>query len=117
MALAAWDDLTRGSALTFVSGYSDLAYYLYGFPILFAIASPSQADSPWASASGSGGDASSFSSGGFLRGSAEALPSNTTVGGRFALRGCVLNYRTALRDMEILLDDLRRVGRSLPASV
>ena len=40
--------------------------------------------------------------------------SNTTVGDRFALRGCVLNYRTTLRDMEILLDDLRRVARSLP---
>jgi aromatic-L-amino-acid/L-tryptophan decarboxylase len=43
--------------------------------------------------------------------------SNTTLGGRFALRGCVLNYRTTLRDMEILLDDLRRVARSLPTSV
>ena len=42
MALAAWDDLSRASALTFVSGYSDLAYYLYGFPILFAIASPTR---------------------------------------------------------------------------
>src|SRR5438876_6067421 len=42
--------------------------------------------------------------------------SNTTLGGRFALRGCVLNYRTTLRDMEILLDDLRRVARSLPTS-
>src|SRR4029077_7891511 len=40
--------------------------------------------------------------------------SNAPLGGRFALRGCVLNYRTTLRDMEILLDDLRRVGRSLP---
>ena len=40
--------------------------------------------------------------------------SNTTLGGRFALRGCVLNYRTTLSDMEILLDDLRRVGKSLP---
>jgi glutamate/tyrosine decarboxylase-like PLP-dependent enzyme len=38
--------------------------------------------------------------------------SNTTLRGRFALRGCVLNYRTTLRDMEILLDDLRRVARS-----
>jgi hypothetical protein len=27
----------------------------------------------------------------------------------------VLNYRTTLRDMEILLDDLRRVARSLAA--
>jgi glutamate/tyrosine decarboxylase-like PLP-dependent enzyme len=43
--------------------------------------------------------------------------SNTTLGGRFALRGCVLNYRTTPRDMEILLDDLRRVAKSLPTSV
>jgi glutamate/tyrosine decarboxylase-like PLP-dependent enzyme len=39
--------------------------------------------------------------------------SNTTLGGRFVLRGCALNYRTTLRDMEILLDDLRRVAKSL----
>jgi aromatic-L-amino-acid decarboxylase len=43
--------------------------------------------------------------------------SNATINGRFALRGCVLNYRTTLRDMEILLADLRRVARSLPISV
>src|SRR5213595_4001135 len=43
--------------------------------------------------------------------------SNTMLGGRFAFRGCVLNYRTTLRDMEILLDDLRRVSKPLPASV
>jgi aromatic-L-amino-acid decarboxylase len=43
--------------------------------------------------------------------------SNATLGGRFALRGCVLNYRTTLRDIEILLDDLRRVGKSFPTSV
>ena len=42
--------------------------------------------------------------------------SNATLGSRFALRGCVLNYRTTLRDMEILLDDLRRVARLLLAS-
>jgi glutamate/tyrosine decarboxylase-like PLP-dependent enzyme len=40
--------------------------------------------------------------------------SNATINGRFALRGCVLNYRTNWRDMEILLEDLRRVARSLP---
>jgi glutamate/tyrosine decarboxylase-like PLP-dependent enzyme len=39
--------------------------------------------------------------------------SNATLGGRFALRGCILNYRTTLEDMEILLDDLRRVATSL----
>ena len=43
--------------------------------------------------------------------------SNTTLDGRFALRGCVLNYRTTLRDMEILLEDLRRVAKTLPTSV
>lgn len=34
--------------------------------------------------------------------------SNTRVRGAFALRGCVLNYRTTKREMEILLDDVRR---------
>ncbi|HWX17386.1 MAG TPA: aminotransferase class I/II-fold pyridoxal phosphate-dependent enzyme [Chthoniobacterales bacterium] len=43
--------------------------------------------------------------------------SNATIAGRFALRGCVLNYRTTPRDIEILLDDLRRVAQSLSASV
>ncbi len=36
--------------------------------------------------------------------------SNASLRGRFALRGCVLNYRTTPRDMEILLDDLRRLA-------
>lgn len=33
--------------------------------------------------------------------------SNARVDGRFALRGCVMNFRTTRRDMEILLDDVR----------
>jgi glutamate/tyrosine decarboxylase-like PLP-dependent enzyme len=49
-----------------------------------------------------------------LQGDGSSYLSNTTLAGRFALRGCVLNYRTTLRDMEILLDDLRRVARSIP---
>jgi len=36
--------------------------------------------------------------------------SNARLGGRFSLRGCVMNYRTTLRDMEILLEDLRRIA-------
>src|SRR5438552_6873433 len=36
--------------------------------------------------------------------------SNASVHGRFALRGCVMNYRTTLHDMDILLSDLRRVA-------
>jgi aromatic-L-amino-acid/L-tryptophan decarboxylase len=39
--------------------------------------------------------------------------SNARLRGRFSLRGCVMNYRTTLRDMEILLDDLRRVASQL----
>ncbi|HEX6683532.1 MAG TPA: aminotransferase class V-fold PLP-dependent enzyme [Candidatus Limnocylindrales bacterium] len=35
---------------------------------------------------------------------------NATVSGRFALRGCVLNYRTTRQDMEVLLDDVRRAA-------
>lgn len=37
--------------------------------------------------------------------------SNARIHGRFSLRGCVMNYRTMPRDMEILLEDLRRVAR------
>lgn len=39
--------------------------------------------------------------------------SNTNVKGQFALRGCVLNYRTTRRDMEVLLEDVREAGRSV----
>jgi aromatic-L-amino-acid decarboxylase len=39
--------------------------------------------------------------------------SNARLRGRFALRGCVMNYRTTLRDMDILLEDLRRVAAQL----
>ncbi len=39
--------------------------------------------------------------------------SNARVRGKFALRGCVLNYRTTRKDMETLLEDVRRVGAGL----
>jgi aromatic-L-amino-acid/L-tryptophan decarboxylase len=42
--------------------------------------------------------------------------SNTRLRGRFALRGCVLNYRTTERDMEILLEDLRHAARAAVAA-
>jgi glutamate/tyrosine decarboxylase-like PLP-dependent enzyme len=42
--------------------------------------------------------------------------SNTALGGRFALRGCVLNYHTTAEDMETLLDDLRRLAEPLTDS-
>src|SRR5216110_1686671 len=42
--------------------------------------------------------------------------SNARLRGRFSLRGCVMNYRTTRHDMEILLDDLRRVATRLETS-
>jgi diguanylate cyclase (GGDEF)-like protein len=42
MSLAAWDDLIRPDASDAVAGYSDIAYYLYGLPVLLAVASPTR---------------------------------------------------------------------------
>ena len=42
--------------------------------------------------------------------------SNALINGRFALRGCVMNYRTTMNDMEILLQDLRRVASKIDAA-
>jgi glutamate/tyrosine decarboxylase-like PLP-dependent enzyme len=39
--------------------------------------------------------------------------SNASIAGRFALRGCIVNYRTTRRDMEILLNDIRHASQSL----
>jgi glutamate/tyrosine decarboxylase-like PLP-dependent enzyme len=42
--------------------------------------------------------------------------SNATVGGRFGLRGCVLNYRTREEDMRRVLADARAAARSITAA-
>jgi glutamate/tyrosine decarboxylase-like PLP-dependent enzyme len=39
--------------------------------------------------------------------------SNAAVGGRFALRACIMNHRTTLADMDTLLADLRRIADTL----
>jgi aromatic-L-amino-acid decarboxylase len=39
--------------------------------------------------------------------------SNASVAGRFALRACVMNHRTTLADMDVLLADLRRMAGAL----
>ena len=39
--------------------------------------------------------------------------SNAPVGGRFALRACIMNHRTTLADMDVLLADLRRLAAAL----
>ena len=38
--------------------------------------------------------------------------SNALLGGKFALRGCVLNYRTTIQDMDVLLEDIRTAARA-----
>jgi aromatic-L-amino-acid decarboxylase len=38
--------------------------------------------------------------------------SNALPGGKFALRGCVLNYRTTVQDMDVLLEDIRAAARA-----
>ena len=38
--------------------------------------------------------------------------SNATVRGQFALRGCVLNYRTTRQDMERVLEDVRKAAEN-----
>ena len=43
--------------------------------------------------------------------SGEAFLSNALVGGRFALRACIVNFRTSLADIEALLSLLSRLGR------
>ena len=39
----------------------------------------------------------------------------TVIDGPFALRGCILNYRTTERNIEILLEDLRRLSGQILA--
>ena len=41
--------------------------------------------------------------------------SNARIGGKFCLRGCVINHRTTVQDMDILLADLRRIATQLAA--
>lgn len=43
--------------------------------------------------------------------SGEAFLSNALVGGRFALRACIVNFRTQLADIEALPSLLSRLGR------
>jgi glutamate/tyrosine decarboxylase-like PLP-dependent enzyme len=45
-----------------------------------------------------------------LQRSGSSYLSNASIQGRFALRGCVLNYLTTRQDMERLLEDVRRAA-------
>jgi aromatic-L-amino-acid/L-tryptophan decarboxylase len=43
-----------------------------------------------------------------------AVPSSTTLAGRFALRVAITNHRTRREDLETLIDAVVRLGRTLP---
>jgi glutamate/tyrosine decarboxylase-like PLP-dependent enzyme len=47
------------------------------------------------------------------RGGADAYLSNASIDGRFALRACLVNYRTTEADLEILLDVVRDTARRI----
>jgi aromatic-L-amino-acid/L-tryptophan decarboxylase len=51
-----------------------------------------------------------------LQNSGEAFLSNAVIHGRFALRACIVNFRTELADVEALLPLLVRVGNELDSS-
>jgi glutamate/tyrosine decarboxylase-like PLP-dependent enzyme len=45
--------------------------------------------------------------------SGEAFLSNAMVNGRFALRACIVNFRTSSEDIEALLPLLERIGQGI----
>ena len=51
-----------------------------------------------------------------LQESGVAVPSQALLGGRFALRCCILNHRTTMNDLDIYLAAVLRIGGQLAAS-
>jgi aromatic-L-amino-acid/L-tryptophan decarboxylase len=45
-----------------------------------------------------------------------AVPSNASIGGRFALRVAIVNHRSRLDDFDLLVREVRRIGRELAVS-
>ena len=48
-----------------------------------------------------------------LQASGEAYLSNAVVHGKFALRACIVNFRTSLTDIEALPPIIVRIGKAL----
>lgn len=48
-----------------------------------------------------------------LQNSGEAYISNAVIGGKFALRACIVNFRTSLEDIEALPEIALRIGREV----
>jgi aromatic-L-amino-acid decarboxylase len=51
-----------------------------------------------------------------LQQSDRVFPSNAVIDGRFAIRACIVNFRTEAEDMEALVEESVRFGRELAAS-
>lgn len=45
--------------------------------------------------------------------SGSAVPSNTRIGGKFAIRACITNFRTRQEHLDRLVADVRRIGAQL----
>ncbi len=52
-----------------------------------------------------------------LQRSGEAFLSNAVIGGTFLLRACIVNFRTALEDIEALPGIVIRIGREVDATI
>ena len=52
-----------------------------------------------------------------LQNSGEAYLSNAVIHGKFALRACIVNFRTSLADVEALLPIVLRIGKELDAAL
>ncbi|MGH9586523.1 MAG: pyridoxal phosphate-dependent decarboxylase family protein [Acidobacteriaceae bacterium] len=52
-----------------------------------------------------------------LQRSGEAYVSNAVIGGKFALRACIVNFRTSLQDVEALIPLVVRLGREADAKL
>lgn len=52
-----------------------------------------------------------------LQNSGEAYLSNAVIHGKFALRACIVNFRTSLADVEALLPIVVRIGRELDSAL
>jgi len=43
----------------------------------------------------------------------EAYLSNAVIGGKYALRACIVNFRTTLEDVEAVAELVVRIGRTV----
>jgi glutamate/tyrosine decarboxylase-like PLP-dependent enzyme len=48
-----------------------------------------------------------------LQESGVAVPSYTTLRGDYAIRACIVNHRTVQSDLDLLIDEVVRLGRQL----